>query len=753
MDYKYSVDHHFHGLEGFYNLSTKEKFNISEINFGNDNDKNKFQIKFDDKKTKIDDSTTKIFKNAIKSFILNNINHLALYPPTKNLAKDFDIKTFDNKVLIVDMFCVNKKEYVKENIYDDGEKKIVYENKMKYYKSRNDYKFEKYKSKYLSLFNQHGGWLCATCRDNGNRDTNIICRSCGVPNGQGAANMAVANILPHYTALVTQKLNNLAAIIPNVILQTIIQQFTFDNLGNLLRDIIDNISLIHRTPGNFIGGWVAIYDEPDISYLEYFLIYVYIINFIESLGAVDINNIMGRIGLAVVGTPQDRKMRVIAQLWNQYTNTRIDINNFMNIAAEITNLITNNNPTVNFFRIYLDIQLDATGNVNIAALAGNHIYQMFLAALGNPMVDVLNSINNNTLFNNVAIPALINNYANTYNVLSRFDITPFLAVFNLALFQNNTWRNGLLLNHIFDLPYAHNHTSWGMIHIFITLAAKFNTNIWNYNIIQYFHSYLHILDDYNFNSVPGVNNTVEEIATFANIRRVITNYRNRNCIGADAALVDQILYGPPMPHPPLINVTVAIAIAAARGIGAIPGGIAAVDVPPGVNVNVQVECDAAVNTRQRIENALNINRNAFLHRNPAGNIYQDIGQFGGLQIWFVTDDMGRFKFRQNPDFYRLRYIDIYDQYGIPHNTPVGQIRVNNGTGVIHNLVAGINPQDVILRGGVFSVSIGGTGAQLITPHPYIEMVPTTGHPPAAVARLGAAQILAGNLSPCKALPA
>lgn len=748
MDYKYSVDHHFHGLVGFYNLTTKEKFNIYEINFGNDNDKNKFQIKFDVKKTKIDDSTSEIFKNAIKSFILNNINHLALYPPTKNLAKGFDIKTFDNKVLIVDMICVNKKEYVKQNIYDDDEKKIIYENKMKYYKSRNEYKFEKYKSKYLSLFNQRGGWVCGICQDNDNMPAHNICRSCGAPIGTVPG--PAVNLVQNYTNIVTQNLNTLNAIIPAAILGQIIANFNADvvNVANLMQIIVNNIALINRIQQNFISGWVQIYDEPDIRFLEYFLIYIYIVNFIESLVPMEVNNIIARTGLPLVGTLEARKRLIIRNLCNHcYDQYRLFNNNFMNIAVTITNLITNNNPNVNFFRDYLNIQLDAAGSVDIAAIAGNNIYGMFLQALENPMNDVLDSINNNTLFNNVVHPVYYNGYINEYNIVMGFNVPLHLGVFNLALFQNNTWRNNLLLDHIFDLPTAHNHISWAMIHLFMTLATKFNTTIWDYNILQYFHSYLHILDKYNFNSLPGANNTPREIRTFSSIRRVITNYRNRNCIGDDATLVDQVFNAMPIPAP--INITVAVAIAAARGVNAIPGGIGAVNHDTALD-----ECTAAITTRQRIENALNINCSAFLYRNPAGNIYRILCPFGGTPTWFVTEDMGLLKFRQNPNFYQLRYIDIYDQYGIPHNTLVGQIRVDNGTGQRHNLVAGIIPRDVILR-GVNSVSIGGTEPNLITVHPYIEMLPTTSRPAAVAAKIATIPpaVIAANRSPCKPLPA
>jgi hypothetical protein len=418
----------------------------------------------------------------------------------------------------------------------------------------------------------------------------------------------------------------------------------------------------------------------------------------------------------------------------------------MNIAATITGMITNNNPFVNFFRNYLNIQLDATGNVDIGALAGNNIYTRFLGALQRPMNDVLDSINNNTLFNNVVYPGYYNGYINEFFIITDFNVNLHIGVFNIQLFQNNTWRNDMLLGHIFDLPSAHNHISWAMIHFFIILATKFGTTIWDYNILLYFHSYLHILDDYNFRSEPGVANTQQEIQTFSSIRRVITNYRNRNCIGGNAVLVDQVFRGVAIPNP--INITVAGAIAAARGLGAIPGGIGAVNHP-----NALAECNAAIVTRRRIENALNVNRDAFLHKNAAGDIYRRPSLLGGIDTWFVTENMGLLKFRQNRDWTQLRYIDIYDQYGVPHNTAIGQFKQDNGTGVQHNLVAGIPPNLMMLPN--FSVSVGGTGALLITRHPYIEMLPTVSEPAAAAAIIATLPpgAIAANRSPFKALPA
>ena len=96
------------------------------------------------------------------------------------------------------------------------------------------------------------------------------------------------------------------------------------------------------------------------------------------------------------------------------------------------------------------------------------------------------------------------------------------------MFQNNTWRNEILLRHIAELSVVHNSINWNAINILINFAAKFNTfrrNLSNYFLIQYFHSYLHTLDAYNFQTnpfqaVPPPNGHLQEC------RNIITNYNN-----------------------------------------------------------------------------------------------------------------------------------------------------------------------------------------------------------------------------------
>jgi hypothetical protein len=264
-----------------------------------------------------------------------------------------------------------------------------------------------------------------------------------------------------------------------------------DQLITIIRGNISDINLVklsdQQVETNILTlpqlnlAWTGLYSEPIIGTLELFITFIYVVNYYHSIG-----HNLGDI-------PQ------INSLCDQMVKIQGNFN-IMRLANAVES--TNNHPLIASFSV--------------------------------PISQLVNSKNNNILFDGTP-----------YNYLNQFEITkgqlPLQRRFDLGIpfdinkFTNNTWRNEILFKHIFIHYGAHNGMRWETINIFENLARKINNinNIWKYEILQFIHSYLHVLDGLNYDIVYRdyvdlIDGNIGHIPDLNTCR--VTLHNNPNCV-------------------------------------------------------------------------------------------------------------------------------------------------------------------------------------------------------------------------------
>jgi hypothetical protein len=196
--------------------------------------------------------------------------------------------------------------------------------------------------------------------------------------------------------------------------------------------------------------WFHIYDEPKIKYMEFLLFYIYIKN------------------------------------WEHENSSTLSIGTFLDMIKLLYTLFIKNCENLPTFHTILH-----------KVLSEPQLNQ-FIGIFSTPIEIVIECKNNNKYFNNIGgnidyVSECISMYP------SSVQYKAFLSKpFDITKFQNNTWRNEILLSHIFNFYELHNGMGWGTLNLLDNLARKLGYNIWNYRILQYIHSYLHTLDTLNF---------------------------------------------------------------------------------------------------------------------------------------------------------------------------------------------------------------------------------------------------------------
>ena len=437
--------YHIHKLIGFSHFKTNETLHVNEINYEINYDiKPQLDIIFYNSKfEKINyDNSINIsfFKNYIKEYLL--LNNRSLRKLDKNIPELNKIN-FNNYKITIEMVINNQ---------------LSESNVNKSYPISYNYNYEskylKYKNKYLLLKNQVGGWAC--------------------PCGQPVNNNLVRCPISRHNNFVefNRRLNVAPLVLSPQFINKVQDTFNFGNLDLVRASENSTLTNIITLPQINLD-WIPMFDEPEIRLLELFIIYIYILN---------------------------------------YEHTNVNLNNREFIALALQKLVHNSGSNFNNFHQHIRPNIRpifnriTSGLLYITDQQINILETLFQT----PLARVIACKNNNTYFDGTPYD-YINNFLTISNTMpniatqDREDYDFNISIqnritqpFNLTKFLNNTWRNEILLEHIFNLNEFHNSMGWETINLLLNFAEKLGSNFSNIKTIQFIHSYLHTLDKLNF---------------------------------------------------------------------------------------------------------------------------------------------------------------------------------------------------------------------------------------------------------------
>jgi len=433
--------YHIHKLIGFSHFKTNETLHVNEINYEINYDiKPQLDIIFYNSKfEKINyDNSINInfFKNYIKEYLL--LNNRSLRKLDKNIPELNKIN-FNNYKITIEMVINNQLGGSKENNSDSES-----------YKS----KYLKYKNKYLLLKNQVGGWACPCGQPVNNKL--VRCPICGHNNFVEFNN----------------RLNVAPLVLSPQFINKVQNTFNFGNLDLVRASENSTLTNIITLPGINLD-WIPMYDEPEIRILELFIIYIYILN---------------------------------------YEHVNGNLNNRESIAKALQKLVYNLGSNFNNFHQHIRLNIRPIFNritMGLLYITDQEI-NILETLFQTPLDQVITCKNNNTYFdgtpydyinNFLTITGRMPNIATQTRTQYDFNISiqnRITQQFNLNKFLNNTWRNEILLEHIFNLNEFHNSMGWETINLLLNFAEKLGSNFSNMKTIQFIHSYLHTLDKLNF---------------------------------------------------------------------------------------------------------------------------------------------------------------------------------------------------------------------------------------------------------------
>ncbi len=461
--------YHIHKLTGFSHFKSNQTINIHKIKyeinnvhsqsgniFNNPNFKEKINYdKLDYDKLDIifynsnfkeekyyDNSNIDFFKKYIGKYLLSNNSLLRILD--KNIP-ELNKENFNNYKITIKMVINKPLGKV------DGSKVDNISFKSKYLK---------YKNKYLLLKNQVGGWNC-TCGQPVNNNL-VRCPNCGfydVPQLILRLNAPLSGLSPQFI----NKVQNI---------------FINGNLNLVINS--ENSTLTNIIPLPQINlDWIPMYDEPDIRYLEKLIIFIYIKNYIRQFGPL----------------PEEERISDMLHLILTQTGSNFnDLDGY--IEPNIIDLCWNE------------------FNIVVQPLVKDQLVTVFRT----PLLLVIASKNANTYFNDGTPANYINDFLLAEGKMPHPSQHPDVFNYNTSIqtkitqpispnkFINDVWRNEILLEHIFNLNQLHNSMGWETINLLLNFAEKLGSNFSNIKIIQFIHSYLHILDKINFDIPANVRN-------------------------------------------------------------------------------------------------------------------------------------------------------------------------------------------------------------------------------------------------------
>ena len=448
-DIRHQEENHFHCLTGFYNFSTNESFYITEISLMNlDNPvNNNIEIKVDNINDYIYDKKDKkyeYFKNSIRNFLFLNMNKLKYHWLTKDISF-LTTENFNNFFIKVVLTKIINKE--KTNNSQNSDQYEINYNLQKSDPYKINYNLQKsdpYEKKYNKYKNKY--------LELKNQLGGWTCM-CGANYSNNLICCQQCNRLDF--RILEHRLRKYGL---SQELITIINRNITDINTVILSDqeVETNISTLPQL--NF--QWTKLYSEPIIDQLELFIIFIYVVNYYQRIGQ-NIGNI------------------------SQIHNTCRQI-------------------TQTFYKINMDI-------MQLANIVQQNLNDpILIATLSVPIDQLVNSKNNNILFDGAPY-----NYYNQFQFIMNPYPIQFKTQCNIELrrpfdvnkFRNNTWRNEILFKHIFIHYGAHNGMKWETINILENFARKINNinNIWKYEILQFIHSYLHVLDGLNYDVINRIH--------------------------------------------------------------------------------------------------------------------------------------------------------------------------------------------------------------------------------------------------------